>query len=387
MKITAVIPVFNNPRTVLSVALDCKKYIDDVLVVDDASTLLPDNFDATLQQNSIKLIRHTTNQGKGAAILTALSSTNADYIITIDADGQHSPSNLPDFINAINHVGQNCDTIFIGCRDFNTDNVPGSSKFGRAFSNFWVKLESGTTCTDTQSGYRAYPVTPLRKLHFLCARYNFEIEILVRAIWGGLHVSEVPISVTYPPAEERISHFKPFKDNARLSLLHTWLVTRRILPFPHKRLIPKPPTTIPSFLKSPRAFFKYLLHENASPELLAASAGISSFLAVLPLLSCHMAVILYVCIRLKLNKVMALAIQNLYMPPFTPFLCIELGYFMRHGHFLTEASWQTIGNEFALRLYEWLLGSLIIAPIAAILSATITYFIAHIIHKKTTNNP
>jgi hypothetical protein len=94
-----------------------------------------------------------------------------------------------------------------------------------------------------------------------------------------------------------------------------------------------------------------------------------------------MLVILYVCIRLNLNKIMALAIQNLYMPPFTPFLCIELGYFMRHGTFLREASLQTIVRELPYRFWEWLLGSLVIAPIAAILSGLITYVTAKRLQK------
>ena len=97
--------------------------------------------------------------------------------------------------------------------------------------------------------------------------------------------------------------------------------------------------------------------------------------------SCRERVCLYVCIRLNLNKVMALAIQNLYMPPFTPFLCIELGYFMRHGTFLREASLQTIVRELPYRFWEWLLGSLIIAPIAAILSGLITYVTAKRLQK------
>ena len=384
MNYEIVIPVYDNERTVLQVALEARRLHPHVLVIDDGSTRLPDDFDNILQTNDIRLIRHPQNCGKGVALQTALKDLHerhVDYMITLDADGQHSPSDIPAFIDLLEKEGQNRDLLVIGTRDFNTPNVPDSSKFGRKFSNFWIKLETGVTCADTQSGFRAYPVEPLSKLKFHCTRYNFEIEVLTRGLWGGLQLRELPIHVTYEPPEQRISHFHPWKDNVRLSLLHTTLVTRRLLLFPHKRIVPKPKLQLPSLWKHPNEFFLFLLKENATPELLAISAAVSSFLAVLPLVSCHMLVILYVCIRLNLNKVMALAIQNLYMPPFTPFLCIELGYFMRHGAFLREASMQTIVHEIHLRFWEWLLGSLVIAPIAAILSGLITYGIAKRLQK------
>ena len=384
MNCEVVIPVYDNERTVLQVALEARRLHPHVLVIDDGSTRLPDDFDNILKTNDIRLIRHPQNCGKGVALQTALKDLHerhVDYMITLDADGQHSPSDIPAFINLLEKEGQNRDLLVIGVRDFNAPNVPDSSKFGRKFSNFWIKLETGVTCADTQSGFRAYPVEPLSKLKFYCARYNFEIEVLTRGLWGGLQLRELPIHVTYEPPEKRISHFHPWKDNIRLSLLHTTLVTRRLLLFPHQRIVPKPKLQLPSLWKHPKEFFLYLLKENATPELLAISAGVSSFLAVLPLISCHMLVILYVCIRLNLNKIMALAIQNLYMPPFTPFLCIELGYFMRHGTFLREASLQTIVRELPYRFWEWLLGSLVIAPIAAILSGLITYVTAKRLQK------
>ena len=95
-----------------------------------------------------------------------------------------------------------------------------------------------------------------------------------------------------------------------------------------------------------------------------------------------MLVILYVCIRLRLNKVMALAIQNLFMPPLTPFLCLQLGYFMRHGTFLREASMQTVVYELHLRYLDWLLGSLVLAPPIAVVVGLTVYAAASRLNRK-----
>ena len=378
MKTAVVIPLYNNPETILGVAAACKKQLPDVLVVDDASTSLPSDFETALADMGVSLLKRQRNGGQGAAILDGAAHFAAqgfDYIVTPDADGQHLPEDIPFFLHLIETEGQKGDIVIVGVRDFSVPNVPSSSVFGRKFSNFWVKLETGVTCLDTQSGFRAYPVQPLLKSGCFCRRYTFIVESLVRLLWGGVRLKELPIRTVYQPKGQYVSHFRPFVDNLRFSLLHTGLVCRQLLPWPKRRLVPKPPRQ-PSLFWHPRAFLRQLLQENATPEMLGVSAGVSTFLAVLPLFACHMLVILYACIRLKLNKVMALAIQNLYMPPLTPFLCIELGHYMRHGAFLREASMQTLFREAHLRLLDWLLGSLVLAPLLAVAAGLVTCAIA-----------
>ncbi len=124
------------------------------------------------------------------------------------------------------------------------------------------------------------------------------------------------------------------------------------------------------------AFFLRLLRENSSPRMLAVAAAVSSFLAVLPLLSMHMAVILAVSVKFKLNKVMALSIQNLYMPPFFPFLCIETGHFIMNGRFLTELTLKSVSSELHVRFWEWLVGSVVIAPVAAAVAFAAVWAVA-----------
>lgn len=127
------------------------------------------------------------------------------------------------------------------------------------------------------------------------------------------------------------------------------------------------------------AFFLKLLKENSTPFMLGVSAGVASFLAVLPLISLHMAVILAVCIRFRLNKVMALAIQNIYMPPFFPFLCIETGHYIMNGSFLSEITLKTVTSELHLRFWEWLVGSLFIAPAAACIAFVSVWAVAGLV--------
>ena len=375
----AVIPVYNNAETVRDIAERTLKILPHVLLVDDGSTDI--DLKPFCEERGIEFLRHEVNQGKGAALRDALNylamKPEVAYMIALDADGQHYPEDIPLFYPLME---ENDWTLIVGCRDFSGENIPDSSKFGREFSNFWIRLETGIRVEDSQSGFRAYPVRYLSKLRFLSTHYNFEAEILTRAAWGNLEIRNLPVRVHYPPREKRVSHFKPFRDNFRLSCIHFHLVALRLLPFPKQKLREKKREWS---IFRPRELFTMLLKENAEPAGLGVSAGIGSFLAVLPLPACHIIVILYIAERLHLNKIMALAIQNLYMPPLSPFLCIELGYFLRYGHWLTELSFRTCAQELHLRLWEWLLGSLILAPFWGIVSGFAVWFIASLLNRRS----
>lgn len=369
-----VIPVYNNAGTIENVAGRALKVIDDVLVVDDGST--DADLRAKLHDLPLEVVRHEENRGKGAALLTALDilkERNIDYMITLDGDGQHFPEDIPLVIRKLEGAKEG--TLLVGCRDFNDPNVPDSSRFGRAFSNFWMGVESGVSVDDCQSGFRAYPVKYVQKINCFSRHYNWETEILTRSAWAGLEIVNFPVQSYYPVREERISHFRPFKDNWRISLVHAMLILRRLLPVPGKKLIKEPKTNWLEFFH-PGKFFRWLVQDDISPGALAAAAAVGTFLAVLPLLGLHGVVILYAAVRLHLNKLMAFNIQHFFMPPFTPFLCIELGYFLRHGVFLKEFTAETLFRQGLERIWEWLLGSLVLAPVFAVLTGSIVYGIA-----------
>lgn len=374
------VPVYNNRQTIRQVVAECREILSHVVVIDDGST--DANLGELLAGLDVVLLQHEKNLGKGEALLTAsryIEAQGGEYMITIDADGQHLPRDIRKFLPLLHEADR--PGIIIGCRDFNTANVPAASRFGRSFANFWLLVETGKLVGDCQSGFRAYPVHLLNQLVFKGSRYDFEAEVLAKAAWAGLTLKTVAIEVVYPKPEERVSSFKPFLDNLRLTRIHTMLVGRRLLPFGHKKLVEQQSRLDISLLRHPMVVLKMLLKESATPEGLALSAAVGMFIAVLPILFMHSIVIFYFALRFNLNKIVTLNVQHLAMPPFVPALCIEVGYYLRHGHWLTDLSFSTVFQQFSARFYEWFLGSLIIAPLAALLAGAVMYVTAAIIKK------
>lgn len=223
-RVCAVIPTFNNSGTLSRTVKDTLRYLPSVIVVNDGST---DSTPLILHKfgKAIAVVTFPRNRGKGAAIRAGLKRAEElgfEFAVTIDSDGQHFASDIPKFLKAVK-PGEKA--LVIGKRDMTGKDVPESSVFGRKFSNFWTWLETGLKVGDAQSGYRLYTVAEMNRFHFITKRYDFEIESLVRWAWKGYKVRTVPIGVYYPPAKDRVSHFHKFKDNARLTLLNTLLVT------------------------------------------------------------------------------------------------------------------------------------------------------------------
>lgn len=370
---TCVIPVYNNLCTIHDVIRRVLLQTDHVLVIDDGST---DTDLAAYYRDSasVEVVRHPRNLGKGAALRTALEILKARdiaYMLTLDGDGQHFPEDIPLFYPVME---SNDWTLAVGCRDFNAPNVPEKSRRGRAISNFWIKLETGADVDDSQSGFRLYPVRYVSRLHFLSKGYNFETEILTRSIWANLPVVNIPIRSYYPKPEERISHFRPLRDNFLISCMHMHLIGIRLLPIPRKKLRPGPDFDFS--LLHPKRFFLYLLSENATPKQLAAATFVGAFLAALPLFGLHTPLILYAASVLHLNRLMAYMIQHPFAPPVFPVICVEIGYFMTHGRWLASLSWQTPVRELLNIFGHWCLGSLILALPCALLCAVLVYFTA-----------
>ena len=228
-----VIPVFNHEQKVAAVIRQALQLSMPVFVVDDGST------DATYDRikgiTSITVLRHTKNRGKGAALLTgfAAAAKVADWAITIDADGQHVPE---DALLLIQAVPAGMRPVVVGRREgMNTRHVPWKSRFGREFSNFWVRTSGGPKISDTQSGMRLYPLPEVLRLPVSARRFQFEVEILVKAAWYGLPVMERPVRVIYAPANERVSHYRGFVDFLRNASTFTRLTFGRFFVAPFIR--------------------------------------------------------------------------------------------------------------------------------------------------------
>lgn len=363
VKFVIVIPVYNHAKSLRDVVLKALEVHDTVMVVDDGST---DGGLDTLKGLDIIVLQHPINRGKGAALLTAAKASRRlgmTHMVSIDADGQHNPDDFKRFVPL---VKKDPHAIIVGKRDFQTMDVPGLSRFGRHFSNFWLRLQTGEAVRDTQSGFRSYPLAVLERLKLRENGYAFEVEVLVKAAWAGIALREVDISVYYPPGSERISHFHVFRDNLRLSLLNTKLTLRSFVPVPHRRILDGDKSDHKISIWHPIRSLKSLLTENWSPGQLATAGAMGVFLGTLPLIGLHTITILLAAGFFRLNKLAAVGTSQFCMPPLVPALCIETGYFLRHGKFLTEVSLQTLGYQGLERLFEWVIGSVILAPLISV---------------------
>ncbi len=375
LKTLIVIPLYNHAGTIAEVVTQAVATGLPVLVVDDGST---DNGLMNLKNVDCRTIRMVENRGKGTAIRAGAryaTEHGFDAIVTIDADGQHNPLEAEKLISEAEQGPW--PAIIIGAREMIQETVPASSHFGRNFSNFWVRLESGLSLADTQSGMRLYPVRELLLLDLKRNRYDFEIELLVKAIWAGVDARCVPVSVHYPPVGERISHFDKVVDNWRLTKLHTSLVCRRLMPMPSQQVVTREkPAQKPLIVKNPWHTLANLCKESSSPFWLAVAVWFGVFLGALPLIACHTIAIIYVAYRFQLNKVAAVAASQFCMPPVVPALCIEAGYYLRNGEFLLDLSWDRWLLEIPQRLWDWFLGSLIVGPILGVILAAPVYWLS-----------
>lgn len=224
-EVCAVIPTYQNAKTLLQVVADVHRVVDTVFVVDDGSkdgtAALLDK--ATGNERPEKVLTHPKNCGKGAALKTGLTYARQQgfrYAVTVDADGQHRADDIPALLKA---VEEESDALAIGSRGLQHENMPAKSTFANRFSNFWFALQTLQRLPDTQSGLRVYPLRRLHGLRWMSARYEAELTLLVFSAWAGVKLLPVPVSVYYPPRDQRVTHFRPGRDFTRISVLNTLL--------------------------------------------------------------------------------------------------------------------------------------------------------------------
>ena len=227
LRCAIVIPAYNHGAQVRKVVEKCLQFRLPVVVVDDGST--DSTPDVLASFSGITVIRHKKNQGKGVSLLTGFAAVLqlADWAITIDADGQHDPEDILSLTRAV-PGGQR--PLVIGRRaEMGHKNVPWTSLWGRRFANFWVWASCGRWLSDSQSGFRIYPLPETLHLGTKAERFQFEVEVLVRAVWRGIPIIEAPVHAIYGPPEERVSHFRPWLDFWRNTQTFGRLVGTRVL--------------------------------------------------------------------------------------------------------------------------------------------------------------
>jgi glycosyltransferase involved in cell wall biosynthesis len=228
-----VIPVYNHARNVRQVAAAAIASGAPVVVVDDGST--DGSHAAVADVAGVTVLRHPQNRGKGAAILAGLQAVagppfGARFAVIVDADGQHFPDDARALLAEVLRDGENAARValVLGARTgMQGRAVPWSSRVGRRFSGFWVWASGGPVVSDSQSGFRVYPVAETLALPTRARRFEFEVEVLVEASRSGLPVVEVPVPVSYAPPGGRVSHFRPWRDFGRNAATFTRLIATR----------------------------------------------------------------------------------------------------------------------------------------------------------------
>lgn len=372
-----VIPTYNNSKTIRKVVADAKRYCADVYVVNDGST---DETSEILHSiDEIHCVEYAPNGGKGVALKTGLRRAHQDgfrYAITIDSDGQHYLEDLPHFLDAIE---ANPDSMIVGIRNIQQENMPSKNTFANKFSNFWFKAETGQSLSDTQCGYRLYPLDKVAEKRYLTSRYEFELEILVRTAWDDVKIIPQPIKVYYAPAEERVSHFKPLRDFTRISILNSIFV---IIAF----LWIKPRNFIRSINKANVCAFirRNFTDSQDSNTKMASSIALGLFMGILPIWGWQMVAALSVAKLLRLNCWVALAFSNISIPPFIPF--ILFGSYATGGFLLGNPVVPQLGNvtfeSVQSDFFQYCLGGVAFAALVAVLGWCLSFAMLSFFRKR-----
>lgn len=378
-----VIPTYNNEHTLKQVIDGVLQFTQHVIIINDGST------DSTAQIlkdfSQLQQIHLKKNKGKGNALRMGFKlaeTLNYHFAITIDSDGQHFPEDIPVFVNEL-EKSENKNIILIGARNMSQENVPKKSSFGNKFSNFWFWVETGIKLQDTQSGYRLYPLKALKKLKFYTSKFEFEIEVIVKSVWSGVSIKNVPIRVLYHQTN-RVSHFRPFKDFTRISILNTWFV---IVTF----LFIKPRDLFRRLKKKgfKKFLFEDLLVNKDSPKKKSCSIALGLFIGLTPFWGFQTIIVIFLALLFKLNKTIAFIFSNISIPPFIPFILyasLKMGQYLL-GIKLEFTKEEMIDNfEILKHLKTYIVGSFSLAIIVSVCIGVISYFLFLVTDKKMAIN-
>ncbi|WP_406844878.1 DUF2062 domain-containing protein [Flavobacterium soyae] len=375
-----IVPSYNNHKTLKKVLDSILDFTQNIIIVNDGST---DETSKILKQYSqFTQIHHPKNLGKGRALRNGFRKAiemNFEYAITIDSDGQHFASDIPVFISAIQNEPN---SLLIGSRNMTQENVPKKSSFGNKFSNFWFKFETGIELQDTQSGFRLYPLKLIPE-QFYTNKFEFEIEVIVRSAWKGIVVKNIPIQVLYDPAE-RVSHFRPFRDFTRISILNTVLVTNALLYIKPRDFFRR------AKKKGFKKFFlEDILESNDSNFTKSASIALGIFIGISPFWGFQTILLFTFAALFRLNKVIAFLSSNVSFPPFIPL--VIYGSLKTGSLFISSDAPLILDSSATLddiqkNAAQYIVGSLILASVLALSAGLISYLLLSAFSSKNKTN-
>ena len=209
MRIAVIMPAYNEEKYLPDLINEVKKYVEDIIVVDDGSY---DNTFSIAKSCGVEVLRHEVNRGKGAACRTGLDfalSKNYDYVILMDADGQHSPDDLPKFLKEIEKREYD---LIIGKRNLNTNEMPFIRYMTNRLTSLVTSLLSHQKVEDSQSGYRAVKMSSYKKIELKANKYDIESEMIIKMGRLGLKIKEIPVKTIYAGQK---SYINPVIDTLR----------------------------------------------------------------------------------------------------------------------------------------------------------------------------
>lgn len=379
LKCCVIVPTYNNDRTLRQTLNGVLGYTTHVIVVNDGST--DTTFNILEDYPRLEQIHLTQNRGKGKALRVGFQKARDlgfNFAITIDSDGQHFPEDIPLFIESLENGGDN-NVLLIGARNMGDAAVPKKSSFGNKFSNFWFWFETGRWLKDTQCGFRLYPLEALKNITFYTSKFEFEIEVIVRAEWNGITVKNLPVQVLYDKSE-RVSHYRPVVDFIRISMLNTCLVLVALLYIKPRDLLVK--------LKKKgfkRFLYEDFLHNTDSPRKKAFSIALGIFIGLSPLWGLHTVIVLFLAVLFKLNKVIAFAFSNISIPPFIPFvlyLSMQTGTLVTGRKFNLSIDEIDKKIEIVKNLQTYVIGSLTLSVVSALAFGLLSFIFLSIFDRK-----
>ena len=389
-----VAPTHNNQNTLEDIIARVRAQGLPLIVVNDGST---DDTAALLASPrwaadaGVTVLTHERNCGKAAALRTAFDTARAagfTHAATMDTDGQLDPEQIPDLLSLAQAQPQ---ALVIGRRAENTEGYPAKNRLGRRLSNLFVWMESGVRVSDSQCGFRVYPLDFVLSCPCRSGRYGFETEIITRAGWEGRPIVEAPVRCRYFPRGKAVSHFRPWIDTLRGIAMHARLLALALWPFGRRRVDPEAPrrddveSQSPwrrlAHWVSPVGAWRQLRADETGRTTAAAGLAVGAFIANLPAYGFQTIFSLYVARRLHLHPLAVVAGSHLSTPPVGPFLvaaAVGVGHVLLHGRL--PAVWEYraaiaqhgVWSVLKSFLVEWALG----APVVGLFCACVTFTIA-----------